>query len=138
MRVADPGAMAGGDDDAFYSPKSSASCSSDASFVSTTDQLGRSPFEDDSDLRRASSGLVSFPPEPAVDGICRTSMWCKAIEKLAGVLHLMLLACAELCSFVKVEARHHRSNKCSMQSSNALPGGPNSEGSCARFAGAAW
>ena len=60
MRVADLGMLAGGDDDAFYSPKSSASFSSDASFVSTTEHLGRSPFEDDSDLRRASSGPVSF------------------------------------------------------------------------------
>ncbi|CAK0783609.1 hypothetical protein CVIRNUC_006808 [Coccomyxa viridis] len=47
-----------GDDDAFYSPKSSASFGSDASFVSTTEHLGRSPFEDESDLHRASSGLV--------------------------------------------------------------------------------
>ena len=53
---------AGGDDDAFYSPKSSASFSSDASFVSTTEQLGRSPFEGEGfgdDLTRASSGMVS-------------------------------------------------------------------------------
>lgn len=53
---------AGGDDDAFYSPKSSASFSSDASFVSTAENLGRSPFEGEcfgDDFTRASSGLVS-------------------------------------------------------------------------------
>lgn len=53
---------AGGDDDAFYSPKSSASFSSDASFVSTAENLGRSPFEGEGfgdDLTRASSGPVS-------------------------------------------------------------------------------
>ena len=58
---------AGGDDDAFYSPKSSASFSSDASFVSTTEQLGRSPFEGEGfgdDLTRASSGLVSASSLP--------------------------------------------------------------------------
>lgn len=49
---------AGGDDDAFYSPKSSASFSSDASFGSA-DNLGRSPFDDDGDMARASSGMVS-------------------------------------------------------------------------------
>ncbi|CAL5220070.1 g2021 [Coccomyxa viridis] len=48
-----------GDDDAFYSPKSSASFSSDASFVSSAENLGRSPFEGEGfgdDLTRASSG----------------------------------------------------------------------------------
>ena len=49
---------AGGDDDAFYSPKSSASFSSDASFSSTAEHFGRSPFEDD--LTRGSNGIVSF------------------------------------------------------------------------------
>lgn len=76
--------LAGGDDDAFYSPKSSASFGSDASFVSTTEHLGRSPFEDESDLHRASSGLVSCLPDPAFDGIGRTYLcWWQATENLA-------------------------------------------------------
>lgn len=67
-------ATAGGDDDAFYSPKSNGSFTSDASFSSAAEYLGRSPSEElegsqnagGADIDREGSGALAQVPLPSL------------------------------------------------------------------------